>query len=349
MTSRCRPSGNRVAIFWTTLKAHPDSVSGSGHKTGPIPEVTGFLGFMAWEKSYEPAVGLPRNLRPVIPDATSQNLGWAGLQAFRYRKMNSAPDEAHWPPLSQHLLVLMTRPPAKMRFRYEGGKRDLPPPAGSITAIPVGSVVESCWQGSKDSLHIHLDPKLIAQVAKTSFELDVSHTAIPPLDALVLPELRATMLAVDTELTAGGLGGPLMIESLANILAVRLLRYIFGLRRLVTRSDGVLTRRKLTTIVDYIMASLHRSPTLKEMAALVNLSPYHFARQFKAATGLPPHQFLITRRVERAQQILLGRGKLSLAEVAIGVGFSDQSQLCFHFKRVVGVTPERFRASAKST
>ena len=78
------------------------------------------------------------------------------------------------------------------------------------------------------------------------------------------------MLAVDAELTTGGLGGPLMIESLANILAVRLLRYIFGLRRLVTRSDGVLTRRKLTTIVDYIMANLHRSPTLEEMAASVN-------------------------------------------------------------------------------
>src|SRR5260221_13929914 len=83
--------------------------------------------------------------------------------------------------------------------------------------------------------------------------------------------VRSTMLAVDAELTTGGLGGPLMIESLANILAVRLLRYIFGLRRLVTRSDGVLTRRKLTTIVDYIMENLHRSPTLEQMAALVSL------------------------------------------------------------------------------
>jgi methylphosphotriester-DNA--protein-cysteine methyltransferase len=72
-------------------------------------------------------------------------------------------------------------------------------------------------------------------------------------------------------------------------------------------------------------------------------------RAFRSATGLPPHQFLITRRVERAQQILRGRGNLSLAEVAIGVGFSDQSQLCFHFKRIVGLTPGRFRASAKST
>ncbi len=64
-----------------------------------------------------------------------------------------------------------------------------------------------------------------------------------------------------------------MIESLANILAVRLVRHIFGLRRLVSRTDGVLTRRKLTTIVDYIMANLHRSPTLEQMAALVSLSP----------------------------------------------------------------------------
>ncbi|HZC35847.1 MAG TPA: helix-turn-helix transcriptional regulator, partial [Chthoniobacterales bacterium] len=76
-------------------------------------------------------------------------------------------------------------------------------------------------------------------------------------------------------------------------------------------------------------------------------SPYHFARQFKAATGLPPHQFLITRRVERAQQLLRGRRSLSLTEVAIGVGFSDQSQLSFHFKRIVGVTPGQFRISER--
>jgi AraC family transcriptional regulator len=336
-----------VAIFRTSLQARSDSVCSSWDKNGPIPELTGFLGFMAWEKSYDPAVGLPRNLHPMVPDATSHNLGWVGLQAVRYR--NNAANELHWPPLSQHMLILMTKSPAKMRLRHGGGKRDIPPPAGAIAVIPVGSEAEVCWQGTADCLHIYLDPKLTARVATTSLELDVSHTAIPPLDSLILPELRATMLAVDAELTTGGLGGPLMIESLANILAVRLLRYVFGLRRRVTRTDGVLTRRKLTTIVDYIMANLHRSPTLEEMAALVSLSPYHFARKFKAATGLPPHQFLITRRVERAQRILRGRGSLNLAEVAIGVGFSDQSQLCFHFKRIAGVTPGRFRASAKST
>ena len=88
-------------------------------------------------------------------------------------------------------------------------------------------------------------------------------------------------------------------------------------------------------------------PTLAQLAAVVRLNPYHFARQFKAATGLPPHQYVIARRVERAKQLLQGGAGLSLAEVAAHAGFSDQSQFCRHFKRLVGVTPEQFRTPAK--
>jgi AraC family transcriptional regulator len=83
------------------------------------------------------------------------------------------------------------------------------------------------------------------------------------------------------------------------------------------------------------------------MAAVARLSPYHFARQFKAATGLPPHQYVIARRVDRAQQFLQDGGDLSLAEIAVCAGFSDQSQFCRHFKRIVGVTPGQFRTPAR--
>jgi AraC family transcriptional regulator len=79
------------------------------------------------------------------------------------------------------------------------------------------------------------------------------------------------------------------------------------------------------------------------MAAAAHLSVYHFARQFKRATGLPPHQYVIMRRVERAKQLLQGGTDLSLAEVAAGAGFSDQSQFSHHFKRLVGVTPRQYR------
>jgi AraC family transcriptional regulator len=99
-------------------------------------------------------------------------------------------------------------------------------------------------------------------------------------------------------------------------------------------------------VAEYIEGHLDASPTLGQLAAVARLSPYHFARQFKGATGLPPHQFVIARRVERAKQLLEG-ASLSLAEIAAHVGFSDQSQFTRHFKRLVGVTPGQFRTPAR--
>ena len=88
---------------------------------------------------------------------------------------------------------------------------------------------------------------------------------------------------------------------------------------------------------------------MEQMAGVARLSVYHFARQFKHATGLPPHRYVILRRVERARELLQARAELSLAEVAAEVGFSDQSQLTHHFKRLVGLTPGQFRLSARTT
>ena len=155
------------------------------------------------------------------------------------------------------------------------------------------------------------------------------------------------MTAVGAELASGGPGGPLAAESLANVLAVHLIRHVLSPRRTLRGRDGALPRGRLRAVVEYIEEHLHGCPTLAQLAAVVRLSPYHFARQFKAATGLPPHQYVIARRVERAKQ-LLQAGDLSLAEVAAHAGFSDQSQLCHHFKRLVGVTPGQFRTPART-
>jgi AraC family transcriptional regulator len=170
---------------------------------------------------------------------------------------------------------------------------------------------------------------------------------VPALDGLNVSELHSAMLAADAEMRAGGVGGPLMTESHAIILSVHLIRHTTGARRLPVSADGVLPRRKLRTVIEYIMENLEGSPTLEQMAAVVHLSPYHFARQFKATTGSPPHQYVIARRIELAQQLLQRDGGLSLAEVALRVGFSDQSKFSFHFKRIVGVTPGQFRISAR--
>jgi AraC family transcriptional regulator len=278
--------------------------------------------------------------------ATSYGTGWKGLQAVRIESHGG--ESCTVITRSTHALGLSIRPPEKMEMRYEGVKRVLPLPAGSISVVPAGSSVLSRCQGrSRDWLFIYLEPSLITRVAAESFELDPSRMVVPPLDGLNVPELRSAMLAVDAELRAGGVGGPLMAESLANILAVRLIRHTTGSPRLPVSAGGVLPRRKLRTVIEYIMENLEGSPTLEQMAAVVHLSPYHFARQFKAATGLPPHQYVITRRVERAQHLLRADGELGLAEVALRVGFSDQSKFSLHFKRIVGVTPRQFRISAR--
>jgi AraC family transcriptional regulator len=153
---------------------------------------------------------------------------------------------------------------------------------------------------------------------------------------------------VGAELAGGGAGGPLAAESLANLLAVHLLRHVAVPRRFRRGRDGALSRPRLRAVVEYIEEHLGAGPTLAQMAAVARLSVYHFARQFKAATGLPPHQYLIARRVERAQQLLQAGTDLSLAEVAARAGFADQSQLTRHFRRLVGVTPRQFRAPART-
>jgi AraC family transcriptional regulator len=156
------------------------------------------------------------------------------------------------------------------------------------------------------------------------------------------------MAAVDAELTASGAGGPLAAESLANLLAVHLIRHILTPRQPAHRRAGTLPRVRLRAVVEYIEEHLDAGPTLEQMAAIACLSPNYFVSQFKRATGLPPHQYVIARRVERARQFLQNGSGFSLAEVAAHAGFSDQSQFSHHFKRLVGVTPGQFRTRVRT-
>jgi AraC family transcriptional regulator len=112
----------------------------------------------------------------------------------------------------------------------------------------------------------------------------------------------------------------LAAESLANVLAVHLIRHVSAPRRLERGRDGVLPRGRLRAVEEYIEEHLDGCPTLAQLAAVVRLNPYHFARQFKAATGLPPHQFVITRRVERAKELLQAGTDLSLVTGPFGSG-----------------------------
>jgi AraC family transcriptional regulator len=282
---------------------------------------------------------------PFKPAAASDGLRWVGLEATRFRAAPAS--ELYQPAITHHRLFLITRPPEELDLCYDGVKRHVPHPAGAVSLLPAGSPARWRWRGPKDTLNIYLEPALLERVAAEAFDLDPARLVVPPLDGLDLPRLRAAMAAVDAELNAGGAGGPLAAESLANVLAVHLIRHVMAPRSPGRSQDGALPRGRLRAVLEYVEEHLDAGPTLGQMAAVARLSAYHFARQFKAATGLPPHQYVIARRVERSKQLLQGRGELSLAEVAAHAGFSDQSVFTRHFKRLVGVTPGQFRKPAR--
>ena len=116
-------------------------------------------------------------------------------------------------------------------MRSEGISRVVPPPPGSILLVPAGNPARYRWSSHSDSLHVFLEPGLVARVAAEAFELDPARVSVPPLDGVDLPQLRAAMLAVCAELTADAAGGRLAVESLANVMAVHLIRNASAPRR----------------------------------------------------------------------------------------------------------------------
>lgn len=86
---------------------------------------------------------------------------------------------------------------------------------------------------------------------------------------------------------------------------------------------------------------------LAAIAAVAHASPYHFAREFKATFGETPHQYLLTRRLERAMH-LLAVSDLTVTEVCLEVGLTSLGSFSASFKRVVGMTPTAYRRGARA-
>ncbi|HEV7280090.1 MAG TPA: AraC family transcriptional regulator [Pirellulaceae bacterium] len=275
---------------------------------------------------------------------TSATLGWSGLRV-EHDPQHSASDFVH-PPL-ECLWLMLTGETAPERVdhhcddaRYNGN--GLP---HAVNLVPPGVESRWRWRNTFVSTHFQLSTALVAKVAEEAFDLDPAsvHFPVRYYDRSS-PEVIDALAALRRELLSGGPGGRLCAESLANVLVVQLIRKMSnrkGSNRVIRGSGGRLARHTLRAVEEYIQAHLHQNIALADLAGVAHLSEFHFARLFKLTTGLPPHQFVIHQRVERAKR-LIAAGRLTLAQVAVEVGFSDQSQFNRHFKRLVGVTPSRF-------
>ena len=118
------------------------------------------------------------------------------------------------------------------------------------------------------------------------------------------------------------------------------------LAHLHPRIRGGLPPRALRRVREYIDGHLEETISIEALAGIVGLSMYHFARAFKQSEGLTPHDYLVRRRVRRAQE-LLASTDLPLSEIALASGFSDQSHCARRFREHVGITPSSYRWSMR--
>ena len=100
---------------------------------------------------------------------------------------------------------------------------------------------------------------------------------------------------------------------------------------------------RLRRVTEHIEDNLDKPLHLSELAGVVHMSPWHFARLFKNSTGVPPHRYVVQQRIARARAFL-ERPETSIADVAHAVGFRTMSHFTTVFRRVVGVTPAAYRA-----
>ncbi len=110
------------------------------------------------------------------------------------------------------------------------------------------------------------------------------------------------------------------------------------------RSVRSLQKWRLNRVLQYVDENLDAKVTLQHLAAVAGLSRMHFAAQFRAAVGLRPHEYLLKRRIERAQE-LLRQADISLVDIALTVGFQTQAHFTTVFKRFAGDTPYQWRSA----
>ncbi len=142
------------------------------------------------------------------------------------------------------------------------------------------------------------------------------------------------------ESLAGGVSGALLADAAVLQIAALMLRLRDAAQQTATR--GGLAPRALRRACEMMSEDLSGQLGLADLPAEVGLSPAHFSRAFKQSTGLPPFTWLLHRRIDVART-LLRDPTLSLAQIALAVGFAGQSQFTTAFRRVVGATPGVWR------
>ena len=235
---------------------------------------------------------------------------------------------------------------SKIRWTGDGHRREAIARPGVAWVCPAGvheSGVEVVGT-MPESLHIFLPPSLVGQTALSNFDIDAARVqlayagGVPDAMVLQIGRLFRGLLNRALEPT-----DRLFLDGLQLTLAAHLLgTYSSGRWQPAARAPTIDPKR-LQRVFDFIEARIAAEISLDDLAAEACLSPFHFARMFRRATGMAPHRYVTERRIEAAKE-KLRLGRSSLVEIALDTGFGSQANFTRVFRKMTGLTPGQYRA-----
>jgi AraC-like DNA-binding protein len=209
--------------------------------------------------------------------------------------------------------------------------------SGSLFLLEAGQAFECSHQhGEGDRcLSFKYEPALFERLAREAGASSAKFPShrLPPLRALAQPTARAQLALMRNE----------AFEEAALELAAAVVEAVGDGRRGMAapaRHHGRVTRA-----LRYLAAHPGEPHSIADLARLVNLSPYHFLRTFKAVTGVTPHQWLLRARLREAARRLVGTRE-PVTSIALEAGFEDLSNFIRSFRAEFGLSPQRYRAAA---
>lgn len=270
------------------------------------------------------------------PFVEKRGATWGPVRVEHYRlRAGELPEHEH----RQHLL-LVSLSGCSGEMWTAGGMRARTQARGGVCVIPSGEPFATRVGGDSEALGIYLDPALVERAARDADP--AAHVEVVARSNPRDPLISRVGMALLAEMDSAAPGARLYAESLANVLAVHVLRNYTAAGAAPGVFKGGLSGRRLRRVLSYIDENHEHELTLEDLASEAAMSTFHFAREFKRATGTTPHQHLIKLRVERAKT-LLAESRLPLAEVGLRTGFSHQSHFTRLFRRLTGTTPQTYR------
>ncbi|MEM8807822.1 MAG: AraC family transcriptional regulator [Cyanobacteria bacterium P01_G01_bin.38] len=266
-------------------------------------------------------------------------------EPVRVQYLQNPAGEGHYHAEGEHTLFISLAPRPIHYLQAQDGKTHTGLyRQGDMLVTPANTPLFVRWAGDEDCLQIQLTAQFLQTVALETLDRDCDRIALTPAFQVRNPQLESISMMLFTEFQQGASGNRLYLDSLANVLAVNLLRQHTTTISRLPIYEGGLPQRQLIRVLEYIEAYLDQDIKLASLAQLLDMSQFHFSHLFKQSMGISPYQYLLQQRVERAKQ-LLKQTDQSILQIALECGFSSHSHLSKQFRQLTGMTPKVYRAS----